>query len=176
MQLRVGPLSLVLKLRSHLLSPGRWSLERRSPSNRLGEQRGRASLRYCRGVSVARQHLALLLQITCWLFLSVLFFTRAWLCTCPSGCMVNLTPGCLCLQGTFTTLSFSRAQRLMCRCFWELIPTVCTNLGHVLVLHIPLVLCRRRRNVSFSWGLSKNCWIWWICKSAPILLQFNPAL
>lgn len=56
---------------------------------------------------------------------------------------VNLSPGCLCLQGTFITLSFSRAQfnsSLMCTCFWELIPTVCTNLGHVLVLHIPLVL------------------------------------
>lgn len=58
-QLRVGPLSVVLKLRARLLSPGRWTPpEKRSAPNRLGEQRGRASPRYCREVLVAGKWLS----------------------------------------------------------------------------------------------------------------------
>ena len=68
------------------------------------------------------------------IFLAALFYTRAKPRAWPGGCITTLSSGCLGLQGAFPTLSFSSAQHSICRCFWELILTVCFSLGHVLVL------------------------------------------
>lgn len=78
----------------------------------------------CKDSSLSRQ-----------VFLADVFYTRAKLHAEPWGYIVTPTPSCLRLQGTFLMLSFSRTQHSICRCFWELILTVCSSFGHILVLH-----------------------------------------
>lgn len=96
----------------------------------------------------------LLLFLSCQVFLSALFSARDKLHAEPWGYILTLAPGCLCLQGTFLTLDFSRAQHSICRCFWELILTVSSSLGRILVLHSTFLqgLWAKERYQFFWWG------------------------
>lgn len=97
----------------------------------------------CKDSSLSRQ-----------VFLAALFYTRAKLHAWPWGYIMTLTPGCLRLRGTFVILSFSRAQHSICRCFWELIPTVGFSLGHVFVLQsTSLQGLWAEEKCQFFWGV-----------------------